>query len=117
MVLAFASFLITVATMSIVACTSTYVSECFIGHTSESACIMGFYRVLLGLLVPFFINPWIEAVGVGWVFGIAAFLSVGCIGAITFLIMKGHAIRRLAIRGLDSDEDGQRITNAGTVGS
>ena len=115
MVVAFGSFLITAADMFIVANTTTYVSECFIGHTSESACVMSFYRVLLGLVVPFFINPWIAKVGVGWVFGIAAFLTVGCIGAITLLIFKGHEIRRMAIWGLDSDEEGQMLTNSGPM--
>ena len=115
MVLAFGSFLITAADMFLVACLNTYVSECFIGHASEAACVMSFYRVLLGLLVPFFINPWVAEVGVGWVFGIAAFLSVGCFGAITFLTFKGHDIRRMAIWGLDSDEEGQMLTGSGPV--
>lgn len=115
MVLAFGSFLITVADMFIIAVLNTYVSESFIRHASEAACVMSFYRVLLGLIVPFFINPWIAEVGVGWVFGIAAFLSVGCFGAITFLTFKGHDIRRMAIRGLDSDEEGQMVTSSEPV--
>ena len=50
---------------------------------------MGVYRLSFGLTVPFFIDPWIAAVGVGWVFGTAAFLSIGLFSCIILLLVEG----------------------------
>ena len=112
MVLALGAFLVTVGAMSLVPTTTNYICECFVDHTTEAACIMGFYRLIFGLTVPFFINPWIASVGAGWVFGIAAFLAIGLFPCILLLMWKGHEIRRYTFLGLDSTEDGQRLVDS-----
>ncbi len=112
MVLALGAFLVTVGAMALVPTTTNYVCECFVDHTTEAACIMGFYRLIFGLTVPFFIDPWIAAVGVGWVFGIAAFLSVGLFSCIIVLIWKGHELRKYTLLGLNSNEEGQRLVDS-----
>lgn len=76
---------------------------------------MGFYRLIFGLTVPFFIDAWIAAVGVGWVFGIAAFLSIGLFPCIMLLMWKGHEIRQYTFSGLNSNEEGQRLVGSTPV--
>lgn len=115
MVLAFGAFLVTVAAMALVPTTTNYVCECFVNRTTEAACIMGFYRLIFGLTVPFFIDAWIAAVGVGWVFGIAAFLSIGLFPCIMLLMWKGHEIRQYTFSGLNSNEEGQRLVGSTPV--
>ena len=112
MVLAFGAFLVTVGAMAMVPVTTNYVCECFVDHTSEAACIMGLYRLVFGLTVPFFIDPWIAAVGVGWVFGIAAFLSIGLFPCIILLMWKGRELRQYTLFGLNSNEEGQRLVGS-----
>ncbi len=73
---------------------------------------MGFYRLIFGLTVPFFIDPWIAAVDVGWAFGIAAFLSVASFPCIMLLIWKGHELRQYTFFGLSSNEEGQRLVGS-----
>ena len=109
MVLAFGAFLVTVGAMALVPTTTNYVCECFVDHTTEAACIMGFYRLIFGLTVPFFVDSWIAAVGVGWLFGIAAFLSIALFSCIVLLIWKGHELRQYTLLGLNSNEEGQQL--------
>ena len=73
---------------------------------------MGFYRLIFGLTVPFFIDSWIAAVGVGWVFGIAAFLSIGVFPCIILLIWKGYELRRYTFFDLNSNEEGQPLVSS-----
>lgn len=112
MVLALGAFLVTAGAMALVPATTNYVCECFVDHTTEAACIMGFHRLIFGLSVPFFIDPWIAAVGVGWVFGIAAFLSIGLFPCIILLIWKGHELRHYTLLGLNSNEEGQMLVGS-----
>lgn len=70
---------------------------------------MGFYRLIFGLTVPFFVDPWIAAVGVGWLFGIASFISLALFSCIVLLIWKGHELRQYTLLGLNSNEEGQQL--------
>ena len=47
----------------------SYVVEYFVRNPVEVSVVMNVYRLALGLSLPFFLEPWVEAVGVGWVFG------------------------------------------------
>ena len=76
MVLALANFLGGFATNAIIPVTVNYVIECFKGHASESAAIMGLYRLAFSLTMPFFIPAWIDKLGFGWCLGMAAFFSI-----------------------------------------
>lgn len=110
MVLAFGAFLITFAAMLSVPVAVNYVAECFKEHAAETGTIMGIYRLLLGLIVPFFITPWEHAVSIGWVFGMAAFFSIGSFGLLVVLMWKGHEIRQLSFKSVASTEEGIRVT-------
>ncbi len=110
MVLAVGAFLITFAGMLSVPVVVNYVAECFKEYAAETGTIMGIYRLIFGLVVPFFITPWEKAVSVGWVFGMAAFFSVGAFGLLVVLMLKGHEIRQLSFKSVASTEEGARVT-------
>lgn len=76
MVLALGVFLFNCCGISVLPIISNYVMESFTNHPSEANTIMSFYRLILGLFVPFFIDGWKTRVGAGWVFGMMAFFAV-----------------------------------------
>ena len=71
MVLAFAVCIINITEASLVPVIINYVNECFTGHAQEVTTALNFYRLILGLTVPFYITPWVASVGVGWTFGMS----------------------------------------------
>ena len=95
MVLALGSFLISFSAVAGVPVAINYVVEAFECNPQEVGTAMNVWRLLLGLVVPFFLSSWEERVGVGWVFGMAAFFSLFAFGLILILIWKGHDMRRL----------------------
>lgn len=107
MVLALGVFLITFSTMLSVPVTVSYVIECFRQYPVETSAIMGAYRLTFGLGVPFFITPWEKAVGIGWVFGMAAFFSIASF--ILLLMWKGDEIRKMSFKGFASTEEGFKL--------
>lgn len=110
MVLALGAFMIIFSAISCVPVATNYIIECFRGHPLEVATIMGVYRLSLGLAVPFFIDPWIAVVhGPGWVFGMAAFLSLFAFSLMVILMFKGHKLRHIRFVNLASDEAGVAI--------
>lgn len=112
MVLASGVFLITFSAMLSVPVAVNYVIECFEQHALETSAIMGAYRLIFGLAVPFFITPWERAVGVGWVFGMAAFFSIGSFMLLVLLMWKGHQIRSWSVAGVAKThtEEGSQLT-------
>lgn len=90
-VLAFSKFIITFCHNLVFPVTINYVVENFTGHASEVTGIIGFYRIVLGLLVPFFIDGWQAKVGVGWSFG-GFFVLFGFM-VMTTVAWKGPTIR------------------------
>ena len=115
MVLALGAFLITFASMLSVPVAINYVTECFKEHAAETGTVMGIYRLALGLVVPFFITPWEDAVTIGWVFGMAAFFSIGAFGLLIVLMWKGHDIRQLSFKSVASTEEGARVTKTDSL--
>ena len=115
MVLATACFLGGWATNSIVPVTVNYIIECFMGNASESAAIMGLYRLAFSLTIPFFVDSWIERVGSGWCLGMAAFFSVLSYSTIILLIWKGQSIRLLSFMDLSSNEGGTELIQRNRV--
>ncbi|KAL8827458.1 MAG: hypothetical protein Q9191_003169 [Dirinaria sp. TL-2023a] len=109
MVLALSCFLGGYATNSIVPVTINYVIECFKNHASESAAIMGLYRLSFSLSLAFFVPSWIAKVGFGWCLGMAAFFSIFAYGSILLLIWKGQKLREYSFKELASSEGGMRI--------
>ena len=113
MVLALANFLGGFATNAIIPVTVNYIIECFKGHASESAAIMGLYRLAFSLTMPFFIPAWIDKLGFGWCPGMAAFLSILAYGGIILLLWKGKELRELSFTSISSNEGGIRIIQKG----
>jgi hypothetical protein len=62
-----------------------------------------------GLTISFYINPWVEAVDVGWVYGMMAFFAVFSFFFVMLLMWKGHAIREIQFSSLASSEEGERL--------
>lgn len=109
MVLALANFLGGFATNAIIPVTVNYIIECFKGHASESAAIMGVYRLAFSLTLPFFVPAWISKLGAGWCLGMAAFFSVLAYGGPLLLIWKGAEIRKWSFNSLSNNEGGLRL--------
>ena len=109
MVLALANFLGGFATNATIPVTVNYIIECFKGHASESAAIMGVYRLAFSLTLPFFVPGWIGKVGAGWCLGMAAFFSVFAYGGPVLLMWKGAEIRKWSFKSLSANEGGVRL--------
>ena len=110
MVLAVGSFITTFATMQTIPVSVNYIVECFEMHPTQVGAIMGAYRLTFGLAVPFFVDPWIAAVGgPGWVFGMAAFFSLVAFACTVLLMWKGRWIRSFSSSKLAADEEGVKV--------
>ena len=109
MILALGYFLITISENALLPMTVNYLSECFIGYASEVLTVLNFYRLLLGLLVPFFLAKWEAQVGPGWVFGMMAFFSIFAFLILAILAFRGETIRKYSLRSLQNSEDGAKI--------
>lgn len=106
MVLALASFLIAFAAVASVPVPINYLVESFRKRPQEVGTVMNVYRLLLGFVIPFFVNPWTEGVTIGWVFGMAAFFSIAAFGCVALLMWKGRSIRIRSL-GKVADSDDQ----------
>ena len=116
MVLALANFLGGFATNAIIPVTANYIIECFKGNASESAAIMGVYRLAFSLTLPFFVPAWINKVGAGWCLGMAALFSVLAYSGPVLLIWKGAEIRKISYKSLSANEGGLRLMeDAGVI--
>ena len=111
MVLALANFLGGYSTNAMIPIAVNYIIECFKNHASESAAIMGLYRLAFSLTLPFFVPAWIAAVGPGWCLGMAAFFSIFAYSFVVVLMWKGHIIRQWSFKRVASSEGGQRLIN------
>ncbi|KZF22834.1 MFS general substrate transporter [Xylona heveae TC161] len=116
MVLALASFLIAYAACSSVAVPINYLVESFAGNPQEVGTVMNGYRLALGLAINFFTEPWEKSVGIGWVFGMAAFFSLGSFLLVILLMWKGHVIRQWSYGGIGKTDDGAKVVDAKTAG-
>ncbi|KAL9049415.1 MAG: hypothetical protein Q9162_007225 [Coniocarpon cinnabarinum] len=90
MVLALGAFLITFGAFAAQPVALNYVVECFERNPQEVGTCLNAWRLALGLAIPFFLQQWEKSVGVGWVFGMAAFFSLFAwmLVAATFVIGK-----------------------------
>ncbi|QGA20788.1 hypothetical protein EYB26_008496 [Talaromyces marneffei] len=109
MVLAVGTFLVTASSVAISPVAINYLVECFMKYPTELNCILGIYRLGIGLGIPFFIDAWRAQVGVGWIFGMMAVLSLVLFVLIVILMRHGHAIRQMGFAGLRGDEEGAQI--------
>lgn len=109
MVLALGIFLINFCEIAPIPVTITYVVECFINLAPEVETALNFFRLILGLVVPFFINPRLARVGPGWVFGMMSFFTLVAFSLTGLLAWKGELIRSYSLPGLGRTEDGTRL--------
>ena len=109
LVLALAVFLVTVGSLASVPVTVNYIVECFIDYPAEASIVIGAYRIVFGLTISFYINPWVAAVGVGWVYGMMAFFAVFSFCFVILLMWKGHIIRQWQLSSVGSSEDGDKV--------
>ena len=87
------------ATTSII---TNYLAECFLHFPAECGIILSGYRLVFGLATGFFIQPWVEKVGIAWTSGIAAFISIFAFLFIVVVLWKGPSIRRMHVTALGS---------------
>lgn len=66
-------------------------------------------RLFLGLSINFYINGWIAAVTIGWVYGMMAFFTIFSFFFLIILMWKGHIIRQWTPWGLGSSEEGEHV--------
>ncbi|KAK6367284.1 hypothetical protein LTS17_010209 [Exophiala oligosperma] len=109
MVAAVGNFLLNFSSNVAVPVLVNYEVECFTKYPVEAATIMNFYRTIFGIAIPFFIDGWEASVGVGWVFGMMAFVSMVAFGLIIVLMFAGHKIRHYFHSSIMSTEEGTRI--------
>ncbi|KAF2772978.1 MFS general substrate transporter [Teratosphaeria nubilosa] len=109
MVIAFAVALQNVIEISLVPVVFNYVCEGFTLYSQEVATALNFYRLILGLTVTFYIDPWVAAVGPGWTFGMMAFFAILGFSFTVILAWKGSAIRKLSLRRFQVSEEGDSL--------
>ncbi|KAJ5934459.1 Major facilitator superfamily domain general substrate transporter [Penicillium verhagenii] len=109
MVLALGVFIVTIGSLASVPVTVNYVVECFTNHPAEAGIVIGAYRIAFGLTISFYINPWVAAVHVGWVYGMMAFFAMFSFFFVMLLMWKGHAIRGIQFASLASSEEGEKL--------
>ena len=109
MVLAFASFLINFAAVGAAPIIMNYLVETFKHLPNEIAATMNLYRTIIGLIVPFFVDPWISTVGIGWVFGMMAIFTIFSEGLVVILLIWGHNIRQMSIIQKHDSEEGVHV--------
>ncbi|KAJ5653680.1 Major facilitator superfamily domaingeneral substrate transporter [Penicillium lividum] len=113
MVLALGVFLVTLGSMASVPVTVNYVVECFVNHPAEAGIVIGFYRIIYGLTISFYVDAWVAAVTVGWVYGMMGFFALFSFFFVMLLMWKGHAIREIQFASLSlaSSEEGEKLLN------
>ncbi|KAI9743888.1 MAG: hypothetical protein M1818_002622 [Claussenomyces sp. TS43310] len=107
--LAFAQILVTFGSLSMIPITVNYICECFTTHPAEASITGNAYRLVFGLSVAFYITQWVEAVSIGWTYGMMAFFEIFSFLFIILLMWKGHQIRQWTLSGLGSTEEGEHV--------
>ncbi len=113
MVLALASFLIWFGALLALPVCYNYIIECFLHTPVEASVSLNAYRVTFGLISVFIVTQWQSAVGVGWMWGMGAFLVLLVDILMVGVILKGHLARQLTVhvsKGIAVTEDGARIS-------
>ncbi|KAK0641776.1 major facilitator superfamily domain-containing protein [Cercophora newfieldiana] len=108
-VMALAQLFVTIGSLVSIPVTVNYICECFRTHTVEAALVLNSMRLFLGLSINFYINPWIDAVGVGWVYGMMAFFTVFAFMFLISLMVWGHAIRSATPFKTAATEEGLHV--------
>ncbi|KAF1975782.1 MFS general substrate transporter [Bimuria novae-zelandiae CBS 107.79] len=110
MLLALGSFLVNIASQLSVPLLINCIIECFIMHPVEVSVAMNTWRLAFGIAVGFAVEPWAEAVGEGWVYGMASLFVFGASLLTALLAWKGDRLRKLyPLKSLAVSEEGERV--------
>lgn len=112
MVLALGSFLIWFGALLALPVCYNYIVECFLKHPVEASVSLNAYRVSFGILAVFTVTMWQEKTGVGWMWGMGAFLMVFVDLIMIFIILKGHMVRQWTVKlnpNIANSEDGDKV--------
>jgi hypothetical protein len=112
-VMALGQLFVTIGSLVSIPITVNYICECFRRNPTEATLVLQTGRLLLGLSINFYINPWIAAVGIGWCYGMMAFFSVVSYLFLVILMVWGHKIRRISPFGMASSEEGEHVLDKG----
>lgn len=112
-VMALAQLLVTIGSLISIPTTVNYICECFRTHTVEATLILNSMRLFMGLSINFYIQPWIAAVGIGWVYGQQAFFSLFAYCFVIVLMIWGRQIRALSPFSTSKTEEGEHILEQG----
>jgi len=110
---ALGQFFVTIGSLVSIPVTVNYICECFRTHTVEATLVLNSMRLFLGLSINFYINDWIAAVGIGWVYGMQAFFSIVAFLFLVVLMVWGHQIRKWSPWGTSQSEDGLHVLAKG----
>jgi hypothetical protein len=109
MVLALGCFMVVFAAVAMIPPCLNYIIEAFSPvFANEATAMMNFYRLVFGIAITFFLFPWADKVGMNWVFGTQAFLTIFAFGMIVLVMKFGPALRKLNLVHL-ATEEGVRI--------
>ncbi|KAK4214242.1 major facilitator superfamily domain-containing protein [Rhypophila decipiens] len=86
-IMALGQLFVTIGSLVSIPVTVNYICECFRGHTVEATLVLNSMRLYLGFSINFYVAPWIEKVGVGWVYGMMAFFSLLAYGFLVVLMI------------------------------
>lgn len=96
-VLAAALFLIAFSTLASMPIAVNYGIEAFGQYPQEVGAALNAYRQVLAVSVSFFFAAWEKKVGIGWVFGMAAFFCFATFLGMVLLAFAGEKIRKVTI--------------------
>ncbi|KAK6073398.1 MFS-type transporter [Seiridium cupressi] len=111
-VMALAQLFVTIGSLVSIPITVNYICECFRTHTVEATLVLNSMRLFLRLSINFYIQPWISAVGIGWVYGSMASFTVFAFCFLIFLMVWGHKIRSWSPFHTSQSEEGEHILKA-----
>ncbi len=114
--MAVAQLLVTIACLTSVPITVNYICECFRTHTSEATMVLNSMRLFLGISINFYMTPWVNRVGVGWVYGMMAFFSIFAFGCLTIVMFLGHRLREMSPFHTSASEEGEAVLTKEAVG-
>jgi hypothetical protein len=111
MVLAVSVFFIGFSGMSCVSpCINYAVDSLGPELANETTVVLNLYRLLFGIVIPFFIEPWIEVMGNHWAFGSMAFFTIFAFISIVVLMTWGSSVRKLSFTAAETvTEDGMAV--------
>jgi hypothetical protein len=80
------------------AATTTYVVENYLDAAGSASLAMNFWRLIGGVVVPFYQEQWVDSVGAAWSYGTEGLLNLGMFSFILLLMWKGPQIKSYSFK-------------------